>query len=67
MKFRLPTYFIAMTLMAALSIPLRLAAQDQQQQRSDKSQHYTLMVLGALGNTFDSEAHGLNNRDSVAG
>jgi probable HAF family extracellular repeat protein len=37
------------------------------QERSSFQVRYSLKILGALGNTFDSEAHGLNDRGSVAG
>jgi probable HAF family extracellular repeat protein len=55
----------AMVLFAALAIPVWLAAQDSRDRHGDP--RYSLKVLGALGNTFDSEAHGLNNRGSVPG
>jgi probable HAF family extracellular repeat protein len=53
-------------LFTALALPLRLAAQDKQQQQSKNVQHYAVIDIGTLGGTF-SQAGGLNTRGSVAG
>ena len=58
MKSRILMCFTAITLFAALALPLRLAAQEQQ---NKKLPHYSVTVLGALGGTF-SQAVGINNR-----
>ena len=63
MKSRILTLIIAMTLFAALAIPLRLAAQGQNQHQP----HYTVTDLGTLGGTLLSRAFGLNNKGSVVG
>jgi probable HAF family extracellular repeat protein len=52
-------------LFAGLALPLRLAAQDKQD-NNPRHHHYRLTVLGTLGGTF-GEAWGLNNRGSVTG
>jgi probable HAF family extracellular repeat protein len=57
MKSKILTYIIAMTVFAALAIPVRLAAQEQ---------HYTVIDLGTLGGTF-SLAGGMNNKGWVDG
>jgi len=58
MKFRILTCITAMTLFAALAVPVRLAAQDPPR--------YTVQDLGTLGGTY-SEAHGLSNAHWLAG
>lgn len=55
----------AITLFAALAMPLRLTAQDQQD-HNHKLPHYKLTVVPTLGGTF-SEAVGVSNRGSVSG
>ncbi len=66
MKSRILTCTTAMTLFAALAIALRLAAQEQQQQKAEKPQHYTVTDLGTLGGTFGF-AEGINNKGLVDG
>lgn len=56
---------VAVTLFAALVLSVRPAAQEQQQ-KADKTQHYTVQDLGTLGGTF-SEAGGINNDGMVEG
>ncbi len=62
MKSRIMTCMTAMTLFAALAVPVRLAAQEQKQ----APPHYTVTDLGTLGGTF-SFGLGLNNKGWVAG
>jgi len=59
MKSRTLTCITAMTLFAALALPVRLAAQEQQPR-------YRVKDLGTLGGTF-SLAGGINNRGEVEG
>jgi probable HAF family extracellular repeat protein len=66
MKSRTLMFVTAMTLFAALTIPVRLAAQEQERQQSRKVHHYKLTVLPTLGGTF-GHAVGINNRGSVTG
>jgi probable HAF family extracellular repeat protein len=54
----------AMTLFAALAIPVRLVAQEQQKDKNDR--HYNVLDLGTLGGTF-SWATGINNKGLVDG
>jgi len=61
MKLRMFTWIIAMSLFAALAIPVRLAAQEQ---RTDV--RYTVIELGTLGGTY-SQAIDLNNRGVASG
>ena len=63
MKSKTLMCLTAITVFGALAIPIRLAAQDQQ---NKKRPHYMVTDLGTLGGTF-SEAHGLNNGGSAAG
>src|SRR4029077_15100458 len=61
------TFFAGLALLlAALALPLRLAAQDKQSHNQHRHARYAITVLGTLGGTF-SQATGLNNRGSVAG
>ena len=60
MKSRRLTFITAMTLFAALALPVQLAEQDQGQQHSAKLSHYKLTVLGTLAGTH-SDAAGINN------
>jgi len=52
----------AMTVFAALAIPVRLATQEKNQQPPN----YTVIDLGTLGGTF-GQANGVNNSGSVVG
>jgi probable HAF family extracellular repeat protein len=63
MKCRTLTCIAAMSIFAALAIPVHLAAQGQNQQQP----RYTVLDLGTLGGTFYSQAFGLNNKGSVVG
>ena len=63
---RVSRCFATIALLATpIAIPLKCVAQEPQW--GAQQLHYRLEVLGTLGNPSDSEAHGLNNRDSVAG
>jgi probable HAF family extracellular repeat protein len=66
MKSRCLMCFTAMTLFAAVAMPLRLAPQDNQDHKDRQHVRYALKVLGTLGGTF-SEAVGINNSGSMAG
>jgi len=57
----------AVIVFAALASLVLLGAQDKRQQQPTRFHHYKVTVLGTLGALFDSEAHGLNNRGSMAG
>jgi uncharacterized membrane protein len=63
MKSRSSTCFTAITLFAALAIPVWLAAQEQQ---SKKMPHYALTVLDTLGGS-SATATGINNKGVVGG
>ena len=65
MKSRFLMLLIAITLFAALAIPVPSAAQEQRQQ-SKKVPHYKLTVLPTLGGTF-GQALGINSKGLVAG
>jgi probable HAF family extracellular repeat protein len=54
-----------LTLLTALSVPIRLAAQDKQEHHHNHVR-YTVTDLGTLGGGF-SEGVGINNRGSVSG
>lgn len=64
MKSRTWTYFTAVSLFAALAIPVRLSAQGQQ--NGQHFQHYTVTDVGTLGGTF-SLATGVNSAGIVGG
>jgi probable HAF family extracellular repeat protein len=55
----------AVVLFAVLAMPLRLAAQDEQQGKHELPR-YTVQDLGALGGTF-SYGQGINNKGGVTG
>ena len=64
--FRILTEITVMTMLAALAMPVRLAAQEQQH-KAKHVQHYTITDLGTLpGGTF-SQATYVNNDGSVTG
>jgi probable HAF family extracellular repeat protein len=65
MKSRCCICFAAITLFAALAIPLRLSAQDNQD-HNHRHVRYSLTVLPTLGGTF-SKAIGINQSGSVTG
>jgi probable HAF family extracellular repeat protein len=61
MKSRILTLITAITLFAAPAIPLRLAAQEKQ---NNKLPHYTVIDLGTVNGGFGAAA-GINNRGWV--
>jgi probable HAF family extracellular repeat protein len=65
MKSRTLTYIIAVAALAALAIPLRLAAQDQQKQHSNHT-YYSVKDLGTLGGT-GAVAEGISDRNWIVG
>lgn len=65
MKSRKFMNITAVAVFTALAVSVWLSAQDSQDRHGGV--RYSLKILGTLGNTFDSEAHGLNNRGSVPG
>jgi probable HAF family extracellular repeat protein len=61
------TFFAGLALLfVALALPLRLAAQERQQQQPERPQHYTVTDLGTLGGSA-SQACGVSNRGSASG
>ena len=65
MKPRNSTTLIAMTLFAALTIPVRPAAQEQKRHKQEH-RRYTVTDLGTLGGTLGA-AQGINDRGWVVG
>jgi len=65
MKKNLTVAIAVITLFAALAIPARLAAQEQQE-HNKKLPRYKVIDLGTLGGTF-SEALGINSKGWVTG
>ena len=65
MKRNSSAYITALTLFAALAIPVELAAQ-QEQRQNKPLRHYTVTDLGTLGGTF-ANAEAINNRGWVEG
>src|ERR1700694_2098785 len=63
MKSRTLMFITATTLLVTLAVPVRLAAQEQQ---NKKLPRYSITVLGTLGGAF-GEAWGANNKGSMAG
>jgi probable HAF family extracellular repeat protein len=66
MKSRILTCITAMTLFAALVVPVRLRVAAQEQPQTNQLPRYTITDLGTLGGTF-SEAVGVNDTGSLAG
>jgi probable HAF family extracellular repeat protein len=62
MKYRMWTFITAIALLAALAVPVRHAAQEQNQDLP----RYTVIDLGTLGGTF-SWGGGINNEGLVEG
>lgn len=59
------TLLAAMTLLTALVMPARFAAQDQE--NNARQVHYSVQNLGTLGGVFGSSAHSVNNEGWIAG
>jgi len=66
MKSRILMYISSMTLFVTLAMPVRPAAQEQQQEQTKEHHRYRVTDLGTLGGTF-SLAFGINNRGWVDG
>ena len=66
MRFKALTLLAAMTLWIALTMPVRLAAQDEQQHPTKRT-HYTVQTLGSLGGTSCCLVIEVNNREWVDG
>ena len=66
MKSRMLTCITAMTLFAALAMPVRVVAQKGEQQQAEHPPHYTVTDLGPSGNPF-SQATFVNNNGLVTG
>jgi probable HAF family extracellular repeat protein len=66
MKSRFAMFFAAIAVFAALAMPGRTTAQNQDHNTDTKHHHYVIQDLGTLGGTT-SEAVGINNRGSLAG
>ena len=68
MKSKTLTFAIAITLLATIAFPARLAAQEQERSPSNEPhvQRYTVTFLGTLGGTF-SQPFGINNKGEVDG
>jgi probable HAF family extracellular repeat protein len=62
------TRIITLALFASLTIPVQLAAQEQQLAQPDgrRLERYTVTFLGTLGGTF-SQPFGMNNKGEVNG
>ena len=66
MKSRIFVLMSTITLFAALGIGIRVAAQDQQEQKAAKPHRYTVTALSTLGGT-GSGGSGISNKGWVAG
>jgi probable HAF family extracellular repeat protein len=65
MKSRFLACFTAVTVFAALAMPLRLAAQNEQEPRRELPR-YIVKDLGTLGGTI-GQGRGINNKDWITG
>ena len=66
MKSRLLLNFSSLSLLTLLAMPLRVIAQEAQQQQAEHPQRYTVTDLGPAGNPF-SQAYYVNNPGLVTG
>jgi probable HAF family extracellular repeat protein len=66
MKFKISALMPALSILAALAIPFRVAAKDNQDHQQHRHVHYTLKLLGTLGGSC-SIAQGINSRGQVVG
>ena len=66
MKSRIFVLMITITVFAALDIRIRVAAQDQQEQKAAQPQRYTVTALSTLGGT-SGIGNGISNQGWVAG
>ncbi len=66
MKSRLLLSISSLSLLTLLAIPLRVVAQEEQQQQTERPRRYTVTDLGPAGNPF-SQATFVNNPGLVTG
>lgn len=59
-------WIITMIVMSALAMPVRIVAQEEQQQQAEHVQHYAVTDLGPVGNPFSQAAY-VNNKGLVTG
>jgi probable HAF family extracellular repeat protein len=66
MKSRLLLTISSLSLLSLVAMPLRVGAQEEQQQRAEDLQRYTVTDLGPVGNPF-SQASYVNNAGLITG
>lgn len=66
MKSRIGMWIAGISLFAALAMPARLVAQEEQSHQAQQFRHYTVTDLGTLGGTF-SIAYGINDKGQIDG
>ena len=66
MRSRIFVLMSTITVFAVLGIEIRVAAQDQQEQKAAQPHRYTVINLGTLGG-IEAAGYGINNRGWVNG